>query len=132
MRTVLIYVAGIITGVILTIIVAAIMIPSNQNSKGSNSLYGATMFDEPTESIHDKSFKVIQVIRSNVALVQSPGEYGGYYGTLYLLKNDEGHYYYDDEIVKVPKGKVVRQIGIYNYTAKSGDKKTVPIISIMD
>ena len=51
---------------------------------------------------------------------------------LYLLRNNDGKYYYDDEIVGVPSGKVVRQTGIYKYQTKSEDYKTVPIIEIVD
>jgi len=90
------------------------------------------MFKEPTDVISDKSFKVLQVVRNNAALVHGPGKYGDYYGTLYLIINDEGEYYYDDEIIKVPKGKVVRQIGVYKYTTKSETTKTVPLIKIME
>ena len=53
-----------------------------------------------------------------------------------VLKNCELtvelEYYYDDEIVNVPSGKVVRQTGIYKYQTKSEDYKTVPIIEIVD
>lgn len=49
-----------------------------------------------------------------------------------LIVNRERKYYYDDEIVKVPKGKVVRQVGIYQYPTQNDMMKTVPIIMIMD
>lgn len=50
---------------------------------------------------------------------------------LYLMYNNTNHIYYDDEVIRVPKDKIVRQIGIYRYEAKIG-RKTVPIIAIMD
>jgi hypothetical protein len=49
-----------------------------------------------------------------------------------LLVNDEGKYYFDDDIVEIPKGKVARQIGIYRYMTKDNMKKTVRMIKIMD
>lgn len=47
-----------------------------------------------------------------------------YTGTVYLLINEE--------IIRMPDGKVVRQVGIYKYPTKSDFIKTVPIIEIMD
>ena len=46
--------------------------------------------------------------------------------------NDNGEYYYDEQIIKVPKGKCMRQVGIYKYQAKSGIEKTVPIVMLMN
>jgi hypothetical protein len=56
---------------------------------------------------------------------------------LYECKTEEDiqkfkKYYYDDEKIETPKGKVVRQIGIYQYPTKNDFVKTVPIIEIMD
>ena len=46
--------------------------------------------------------------------------------------NDEGKYYYDHEIVKVPSGKVARQVGIFKYTSGGGLDRTVPVVKFMD
>ncbi len=89
------------------------------------------MFDEAGDVVDEESFKVLQVIASDAALVNGKDEYG-YYGTLYLITNSDNKYYYDDEIVKVPQGKVVRQVGIYRYIAKNETLKTVPIIMILN
>jgi len=132
MKEVLLYVAGIVTGVILSIVVVAIISSSGDNNANQNKLIGATLFQEPTEVVNEKSLKVLQVVRNDAALVHGRNKYGDYYGTLYLIINDEGEYYYDDQIIKVPQGKVVRQIGVYKYTTKSETRKTVPIIKIMD
>lgn len=51
---------------------------------------------------------------------------------LVLIMNDNGEYYYDEQIIKVPKGKCMRQVGIYKYQAKSGIEKTVPIVMLMN
>ena len=55
-----------------------------------------------------------------------------HFGPVYLLINEEGRYYYDDEEIIVPKGKVVKQVGIYQYQTKAELEKTVPIIQILD
>ena len=65
----------------------------------------------------------------NAALVAGEG-WGIYNGPVYLLRNYNGNYYYDEQIIQKPKGKVFRQTGIYQYDAKSGDHKTVAIIEL--
>ncbi len=131
----LIFGGGFLTGVIVTFLVLVVIGLSNQ--KSSPTIPGAKMFEQPTEVVQESSFKVMQAIQENAALVNAKSgsnSFGDMYymGTLYLLINNEGHYYYDDEIVKVPKGKKVRQVGIYRYETKMGIEKTVPIIEIMD
>lgn len=93
---------------------------------------GVYLFDEPGDIVNDKSFKVLQVIGTNTALAKAKSESGFYWGILYLLVNKENKFYYDDEIINTPKNNVVRQIGVYRYTSKNGDLKTVPIVMFFD
>ena len=51
---------------------------------------------------------------------------------LVLVINDNGEYYYDDQIIKVPQGMCMRQVGIYKYSTKMNIEKTVPIVMMMD
>jgi hypothetical protein len=39
---------------------------------------------------------------------------------------------YDKQVVKVPAGMCMRQVGIYKYETKLGDLKTVPIVKLMN
>ena len=124
-----IFLGGFATGVVVTFVILLII----GLAQNSSAITGVTNFEQQGEIIQEKSFEVMQVIADNAALVHGK-EYPSstlYLGTLYLLRNNEGKYYYDDEIVKVPSGKVVRQTGIYKYESKSG-YKTVPIIEIVD
>ena len=90
-------------------------------------------FDEPADVIESQSFEVLQALSGGAALVRADDEGNGYYlGVKCLLMNDEGKDYYDDQIVKVPAGKVARQIGIYRYKNYMGLEKTVPIVKIMN
>ena len=90
-------------------------------------------FKEPGEIIEGKSFKVFQVLADHAALVNGKSSHSdAYIGPVYLIVNDEDKYYYDDEIVKIPNDKVLRQIGIYRYLTNRDIVKTVPIIEIMD
>ena len=92
------------------------------------------------EIINEKTFKVFEVYTPCAALVSGKSEGGGYYGITYLLVRDKYYYllenhdseFYDEQIVKVPKGKVVRMFGTYSYTTRDGRHKTVPRIMIVD
>lgn len=124
---------GVITGIVLTFIVT-IIYAANQPENELESDNGMTLFDTPGEIIDEESFDVFQVIEENAALVRGKGISGGelHIGIVYLLINDEGKYYYDDEIIKVPNGKIVRQMGVYRYLTKDEFEKTVPIVKIVN
>ena len=139
MKNWMIFLCGLLTGVVLTIIVAFIINTSQKNSNVVETEVqqqeddGVKLFEEPGDIMEGNSFKVFQVIATDGALVKGKsGRSDLYYGMVYLLINREGKSYYDDEIVNVPKGKVVRQMGIYHYPTRDGFEKTVPIIEIVD
>lgn len=135
MKKWLIFLGGFVAGAVVTFIVLGVIGLSQQG--GVSSLSGATFFDEPSEVIQDKAFKVMQVVEDNAALVHAKDGtyYSGeehFHGTLYLLYNNIGHMYYDEEIIRVKPNCEVVQIGIYKYEARSGVVKTVPIIGIVE
>ena len=82
------------------------------------------------------AFEVFQVIGEDAALVHGKSrEFSSrefFSDAVYLLTNEDGKFYYDDEVVRVPNGKVARQVGIYQYQTNSNFGKTVPIIQIMN
>lgn len=137
MKNVLLFLGGLLTGVVLTLFFAVVFASQVQNVEQGNSLgllqenENVTMFDEPGEVVRCISYKVFQVLENNQALVRGNLHYEWYDGPVYLITNDDGKYYYDDEVIKVPKGKKMRQIGIFRYNTSALDK-TVPIIKIMD
>jgi hypothetical protein len=55
-----------------------------------------------------------------------------YTGTLVLLIGDENTYFYDEQIVEVPKNKIARHTGTYQYETKNEILKTVPVIELFD
>ena len=141
MKKLLIYLGGVATGIVLTFVAAIIFNktygdgktePTTETVIENDEDNGITMFKEPGDIINGKSFKVFQVLEQGAALVNGPSDYDMYLGPVYLLINKDGKYYYDEEIVNVPKGKVVRQMGIFQYLAKNEMYKTVPIVMIMD
>lgn len=121
------FLGGVVTGVILTFFIALIYTYSSGNGPT-----GVTNFDQPGQVVNESSVKVMQVVGNNAALVRGKSDSSDkwYFGTIYLLRNYDGKYYTDDEIIKKPYSKVFRQTGVYKYEAKSGDYKTVAIIEI--
>ena len=126
MKKWLIFLGGVVTGVLLTFLFAFMFSSQKETSVKENS--GLTMFEQPGDVITEKSFKVIQALEQCAALADGEKEYM----TTFLLVNDEGKYYYDHEIVKVPSGKVARQVGIFKYTSGGGLDRTVPVVKFMD
>ena len=119
--------AGIITG-LLTIFVSHTITSKNDNASDN----GFTYFEQPGDNFNATSFEVFQALTEGFALARALG--GDFEDMLIkpeCLLYQEGKYFYDDEIVKVPTGKVARQIGIYRYKTKSETDKTVPIVEIM-
>lgn len=133
MKNFLIFLAGFVSGIIcLFLISLAVASGSNDDPQG---IPGLTMFEQPADVIPSDSFEVLQVVSGGNALANA-GEksYGGsytYYGMVVLFIADENTHYYDDQMISVPRGKCVRQIGTYQYETKMG-YKTVPAVAIFD
>ena len=126
MKKGLIFLGGVVTGILLVILFAYVRFSGGDTPTVEDS--GVTMFEKPGDVINETGFEVFQVLEQGAALAKGKKEWM----TVYMLVNDEGKYYYDDEKVKVPSGKVARQIGIYQYETNSGRPKTVPIVKFMD
>ena len=119
MKNILIYIAGVLTGIVLTILMAVLLTSSNSVNIPIEEQQGVTLFDEPGDSVDAKRFKVFQVIDTGMALAASEelalniGDenlqplfdtllHSLFQGPVVLLINDEGKLYYDDQIVEVP------------------------------
>ena len=125
----LIFGSGVLTGVILTLLCAYIF--SASRSDGDD---GTTWFEKPGDVINADAFEVFQVLGKDAALVHGKSRFSSrevFKSAVYLLTNEDGKYYYDDEVVIVPEDKVARQVGIYRYQTGAKFWKTVPIIQIM-
>lgn len=99
---------------------------------------GVTLFDQHGECLNAKAFEVMQVVDNNHALAHEVEwddvlerymQTGS--GLLVLVTNDNGEYYYDDQIIEVPQGMCMRQVGIYRYQTRMDMEKTVPIVKLM-
>lgn len=124
MKQVWVFILGIVTGIILTILFAVIMFST---SNGGRS--GLNMFEQPGDCLISKSsLRVFQVLEPTAALAMIKDDFSS---GAYLLVNQDGKTYYDDQVIKLPSGKCFKQIGTYQYPTKDERLKTVPVVQIM-
>lgn len=127
MKKLLFFICGFVAGIVATIVVAMSINSANQPNDG---FPGLTLFSEKGEYIPTSGeIEVMQVLAPNVALTWT-GDVFYSDRILVLLVNNDGKSYYDEQKIKIPSGKCVRQIGTYKYTANNEMVKTVPAVII--
>ena len=100
---------------------------------GSSSASGITLFEEEGEIISENSFEVFQVVEDGNALASEvKGKFDIPTNLVVLFLCEDGKSYYDDQMIEIPAGKCVRQIGTYRYPTQDEIVKTVPIVAIRD
>ena len=97
----------------------------------------ATMFDEPRGCVTSNNLKVEIILDGKYVIAEELDpvwESRGYQMTtdLTVAFIDEDNTYYTDQIVKIPKGKCARQVGVYKSDHYLYDDKTLPIVEIMN
>jgi hypothetical protein len=135
MKKWVVFLLGLISGVVLTL-VTMVILAMGANTNANNN--GVTLFDQPGECLNAKAFEVMQVVDNNHALAHEV-EWNDVLeryvqtglGLLVLVTNDNGEYYYDNQIIEVPQGMCMRQVGIYRYQTRMDMEKTVPIVKLM-
>lgn len=131
MKKWLVYVLGIVTGIVLTILVLFAIVSFNE--RHPNSIPGLSFFDEPNEVIGGREYKVFQALSEYAALATDQDFRSDNFGIVVLLWDDTGEYsYYDGQDVTTPKGKCFRQVGTYKYETTGKFYKIVPIMTLMD
>lgn len=120
---------GMVTGCVLTIGVLFYVAQVYNTDKDS----GLTIYEQPAGVIDSRSFKVLQVFPNGNALAFSEdSNWSGHYAEpVVLLLAEESSHYYDELIVKIPKGKGAKQVGRYQYKTNDGRPRTVPAVRIM-
>ena len=119
----LVYILGIITGIVLTFVFALCIAPSN-NSK----IQGLELFEKPGDYMDYSRFEVFQVVESGYALANTNIGFGI---TVLIIPNKHQHFY-DEESVVLKDNQRAQRIGTYRYTTNNGFEKTVPAILIVD
>lgn len=81
------------------------------------------LFEEPTDCVSTMTFRITHVIDEYYAEAEEvkrstyPDGYMSFYGNLtVVIQSDNQDVFYDDQIIKVPAGKCMRQIGVYSYS----------------
>lgn len=135
MKKIWIYLLGVLTGVVVTIIALAIIATAMnaKNDPGTRMANGMTFFEEEGDIVEPSSVRVFQSLGDGAALALCKGDkpYDIYGDPTVLLYNEEGIPYYDDQVINSPAGMCFRQVGIYRYSSRTGDR-TVPIVMLLD
>lgn len=123
MKKWLIYVLGIITGVILTFVFAFCA-----NLSNNSGIVGLEMFEEPGDCMDCSRFEVFQVVESGCALTYADKTFGP---IVFIIPDEQQHFYDEQEIV-IDNEKCAQRVGTYRYTDKAGMERTVPAVRIID
>lgn len=129
MKKYVVFILGFISGAAALLLVSLIIAGSAANNP--TRIPGLTLFEQPGEVMTSPSYEVLQVVQGGNALANAESNYGSYFGMVVLFLANEGVSYYDDQIINIPKGKCVRQVGTYQYQTQVG-YKTVPVVQFYD
>ena len=123
MKKWLIYVLGIITGIILTFAFAFCV-----NLSNNSGIIGLEMFEGPGDYMEYTQFEIFQVVESGYALAHADESFG----TIVLIISDEKQQFYDEQKIVLKNDQRAQRVGTYKYSNKIGIKKTVPAVKIID
>lgn len=123
MKNWLVYLLGIITGVILTLAFAFYV-----NLSDNSGVIGLEMFEEPGDYMEYSQFKVFQVVSSGCALAHADESFG----TIVLMIPNENQQFYDDQKIVLKSDQCAQHVGTYRYSTKMDIEKTVPAVRIID
>ncbi len=123
MKKWLVYVLGIITGIVLTIVFAFYV-----NLSKNSGIIGLELFDEPGDYMEYSQFEVFQVVTDGCALAYADKSFG----TIVFILPDGNQQLYDDQKIVLGNNQCAQRVGTYQYDTKMGIGKTVPAIRIVD
>lgn len=123
MKKWIIYVLGVITGIILTFAFAFCV-----NLSNNSGIIGLEMFEEPGDYMEYSQFEVFQVVESGCALAHADESFGS---IVFIIPN-ESQQFYDDQKIVLKNNQCAQHVGTYKYSTKMDIEKTVPAIRIVD
>lgn len=123
MKKWLIYVLGIITGIVLTFVFAFCVYLSN-----NSGIIGLEMFEESGENMEYTQFEVFQVLDSGCALANADNTFDA---TVFIIPDDKQQFY-DNQKIVLKNDQCAQRVGTYRYSTKMGREKTVPAVRIID
>lgn len=126
MKSILYFIAGLVVGAGLVIAIG--YSSGNETAKPDN---GITIFENEGESIGTESrYKVIQVVDGGALAIEIYDEIWMPTELAVLFLDEHGNGFYDNQVITVPKGKCLRQLGLYRYINKDNMPKTIPVVAI--
>lgn len=124
-KTILIYLSGLFTGIVLTVAFVFITLWQTASSQYDKIV----IFDKPQQKLKEKVFDIFQVLPNGNALANSESRIDSPSIVALFLANEKMPNY-DAQRITVPSGKRIVQIGIYKYYTDKGIEKTVPVLEI--
>lgn len=127
MKKWLIFLLGIITGCLVTFVTLLVI------SRVHLGVGQITVSEQQTEFTLAKKFEVFQVLGDGALARCGDDEYSisVFTGPIVYILNDDGNLFYDDQVIEVPDGKKVIQIGTYRYETQMGEK-VVPVLKLLN
>lgn len=124
-KTILIYLSGLFTGIVLSVAFVFITLWQTASSQYDKIV----IFDKPQQELKEKVFDVFQVLPNGNALANSEPRIDSPSIVALFLANEKMPFY-DAQRITIPSGKRIAQIGIYKYYTDKGIEKTVPVLEI--
>lgn len=129
MKKFLCFILGMIT---MLVILVVLNLYTNHYYEGDDYyIPGLTIFSEKQtgDNFSYNSVKVIQVVEQGAALVLPNKELT--FEPVILLLGEKTKSFYDNQIINIPKGFHLSQVGLYRYENKLNFTKTVPAVVIV-
>jgi hypothetical protein len=143
------YIAGFVSVLLLIFVLAALTTNDRLSSSEEKSVaeksttiikerlevkdYNINLFDEPAECVSTSDFKIEEVIDEYYAIADEVEyntvlkKYYSKYAIKVVIKSEEKNKYFDEQIIKMPAGKCMRQIGVYTKYSN-----TYPVVKISE
>ena len=130
-KNIFIFIAGMITTLLIEIIIGFIIGVTSQSSGGYP---GLTLFEQDGACVSSaKKIEILQTCEPDSALAHTKKRLGSSLeldDILILILGDVNANFYDEQEITIPNGKCIKQVGTYQYKAKNGVMKTVPAVEI--
>ena len=141
------YIAGFVSVLLLIFVLAALTTNDRLSSSEEKSVEGKStaiisevkesdikLFEAPTDCVSTSDFKIKEVLDEYYAIAEEveydtvlENYYTRYNGIKVVIKSEEQNKYFDEQIIKMPAGKCMRQIGVYTKYSN-----TYPVVKISE
>lgn len=125
MKKFLLFIACTFGIIFLLVLTTPFIVFFDSNADTTNN--NITLFEQDGEIVSENSFEIYEVLDSGNALAWELDDKTESRDLQVMFLNDEEKHYYDKQIIKVPKGKCLKQIGVYKEFTD-----TYPIVAIRD